>query len=177
MQSFADYQHQHAWTWEHQALVRARTVAGDAPVVNAFNHLRQAILGRQRQVATLKTEVRDMRERMRGELDKSGKGQFDLKQGRGGIADIEFMVQYAVLAQACRYPDLMTFSDNIRILQAMMQHDIVSTEEGRQLADIYRAFRARIHRLTLQQAPALVAEECIAPQAAVVRDCWRRMME
>ena len=176
-QSFADYQHKQAWTWEHQALVRARAVSGDPQVISVFNALRQQVLGLVRDPDKLKIEVRDMRERMRRELDKSGKGQFDLKQGHGGIADIEFMVQYAVLAHACRFPDLITYSDNIRILQAMMQHALVNTDEGRQLADIYRAFRSSIHRLTLRQEPALVAQDGVAQQAAVVQECWRKLME
>jgi glutamate-ammonia-ligase adenylyltransferase len=177
LQSFADYQHKQAWTWEHQALVRARAVAGDAQVIDSFNTLRQQVLGQVRDEGAVKAEVRSMRERMRRELDKSAKGQFDLKQGHGGIADIEFMVQYAVLAHASRYPDLMTYSDNIRILEAMAQHSLVSAEEGRQLADVYRAFRSRIHRLNLRQEPALVAEDSVAQQAALVRDCWQRVME
>lgn len=175
--SFGDYQRDKAWTWEHQALVRARAVAGQAEVIAAFNNIRLQVLARERDQATVQGEVRSMRERMRKELDKSGKGLFDLKQGHGGIADIEFMVQYAALAHAHRHPDLLIFTDNIRILAAMVKEGLIAAEDGEQLTEIYKAFRARIHQLTLKQAAVQVDEQTVAEQCAVVVRCWKNMME
>ncbi len=105
VEAFAEYQHRQAWTWEHQALARARVVAGPTALAERFQIIRREILQRERDPDVLRREVRDMRERMRAELDASTAEVFDLKQGRGGIADIEFVVQYAVLANASRYPE------------------------------------------------------------------------
>jgi glutamate-ammonia-ligase adenylyltransferase len=174
--SFGEYQRSKAWTWEHQALVRARAVAGDSKVVEAFDQIRQQVLASERDQETVREEVRKMRERMRKELDKSGKGLFDLKQGCGGIADIEFMVQYAVLAYAHRQPGLLVYTDNIRGLEAMVKAGLIAEKDGEQLSGIYRAFRARIHQLTLQQAAVLVDEQSVAEQCAVVNQCWKKMM-
>ncbi|MES9976773.1 MAG: bifunctional [glutamate--ammonia ligase]-adenylyl-L-tyrosine phosphorylase/[glutamate--ammonia-ligase] adenylyltransferase, partial [Candidatus Thiodiazotropha sp.] len=97
LETFETYQHNSAWTWEHQALVRARVVAGDKRINDRFEAIRRQVLGRQRDPARLQGEVVEMREKMRASLDKSNPDQFDLKQGTGGIVDIEFMVQYTVL--------------------------------------------------------------------------------
>ncbi|MCB1719988.1 MAG: bifunctional glutamine synthetase adenylyltransferase/deadenyltransferase, partial [Candidatus Competibacteraceae bacterium] len=111
-EAFAEYQRSQAWTWEHQALLRTRVVAGPVALADRFAAIRREILQRERDPVALRQEVRDMRERMRAELDASTEENFDLKQGPGGIADIEFMVQYAVLANAWRWPDLLIFTDN-----------------------------------------------------------------
>src|SRR5690606_23174264 len=105
--AFEEYQRGQAWTWEHQALVRARVVAGDADVARRFEAIRREILARPRDPVVLRGEIRDMRERMRKELSRGGPARFDLKQDRGGIADIEFIVQYAVLRWAAEYPELL----------------------------------------------------------------------
>ncbi|MES9848205.1 MAG: bifunctional [glutamate--ammonia ligase]-adenylyl-L-tyrosine phosphorylase/[glutamate--ammonia-ligase] adenylyltransferase, partial [Candidatus Thiodiazotropha sp.] len=97
LETFETYQHNSAWTWEHQALVKARVVAGDKRINDRFEAIRRQVLGRRRDPARLQGEVVEMREKMRASLDKSNPDQFDLKQGTGGIVDIEFMVQYTVL--------------------------------------------------------------------------------
>src|SRR5690606_23070528 len=112
--AFESYQAEDAWTWEHQALLRARAVAGDAALRDGFERVRRAVLTRPRDVAKLRAEVADMRVRMRAELGRAGPGEFDLKQDAGGIADIEFLVQYLVLAHAAEHPALVDCPDNIR---------------------------------------------------------------
>ena len=104
LDGFAHYQHDQAWTWEHQALVRARAVAGDPGVCSAFEAIRTAVLRRVRDRVEVVQAVQDMRERLRGELDRSREGLYDLKQGRGGLADIEFLLQAAVLMHAAQLP-------------------------------------------------------------------------
>src|SRR5690606_28596463 len=120
-----------AWTWEHQALVRARPLAGCPRLGRKFDALRAEVLGRARDEQGLRREVQEMRQKMRenlathttqGGVDPSAftaAASFDLKQDAGGIVDIEFMVQYAVLAWSCRYPELLRFTDNIRILDGL----------------------------------------------------------
>lgn len=174
--AFAEYQRNQAWTWEHQALVRARVVAGDPHVAQAFAAVRHEVLGRERDLDVLRREVREMRERMRRELSRSDGREFDLKQDAGGIADIEFMVQYGVLAWAHRFPDLLEFTDNIRQIDALARNALVSAEEAQLLADAYRAYRARVHRLTLRDLPALVPADEFAGQRAGVQRVWDRLL-
>ena len=117
-EAFAAYQFQDAWTWEHQALLRARAITGDAGLVKWFENTRKKILTRKRDPLKLKQEVVEMRTRMRRELLKQDPDTFDLKQGRGGIVDIEFLIQYLILLHAHRFPELVTYSDNVRQIRS-----------------------------------------------------------
>ncbi len=176
LSAFDEYQRQDAWTWEHQALVRARVVAGSAAIAGHFAAIRAEILRRARDVGELRREVREMRERMRRELAVGDTACFDLKQGHGGIADIEFMVQYGVLAWAHDHPDLVRFTDNIRILEGMAREGLLEPADARLLADAYRAFRARSHRLVLQDKKAVVGSDEFTDLRAGVQRLWARMM-
>ncbi|MDH5445831.1 MAG: bifunctional [glutamate--ammonia ligase]-adenylyl-L-tyrosine phosphorylase/[glutamate--ammonia-ligase] adenylyltransferase [Gammaproteobacteria bacterium] len=158
LKSFTQYQLEKAWTWEHQALVRARFVAGDPAVGDQFNSVRADILGEERDCQQLHKDVLEMRDRMRGQLDKSKQGLFDLKQGRGGIVDIEFMVQYGVLAFAHKYPELRTWTDNIRLLMVMAAGRVMSPEQVDKLTEAYKTYRGRVHRLKLDEQSGLVPE-------------------
>jgi glutamate-ammonia-ligase adenylyltransferase len=176
-EAFAEYQRNQAWTWEHQALARARVVAGPAALAERFQAIRRDVLGRARDPAALRQDVRDMRERMRAELDASTVEVFDLKQGRGGIADIEFMVQYEILANAHRYPDLLVYPDNIRQLDGLERFGVLSIADAARLRNAYRGLRRRIHRLKLQEQPAQVpVDEAGDDREGVIR-VWRRLME
>jgi [glutamine synthetase] adenylyltransferase / [glutamine synthetase]-adenylyl-L-tyrosine phosphorylase len=175
--AFEKYQETKAWTWEHQALVRTRPVAGDPRIARAFLELRRRILGICRDRAELRREVREMREKMWQEHASRSVDRFDLKRDPGGIADIEFMVQYWVLAHACDHPPLLDYPDNIRILERLVDTGLLPEEEARFLTDTYRAFRDRIHRLTLQESPAVVDSAEFAEEREAVRAMWRRVME
>jgi glutamate-ammonia-ligase adenylyltransferase len=177
LEAFGAYQRSQAWTWEHQALVRARVVAGDPSLGAVFEQTRREVLGRERDRETLRPEVREMRERMRAGLSKAQPGQFDLKQDPGGIADIEFMVQYAVLAWAHAHPDLLDFTDNIRQLEGLARNGLLEPAEAGVLADAYRAYRARAHHLTLRDQPALVPDGEFAELRSRVEQLWRKIME
>ncbi|WP_006788820.1 bifunctional [glutamate--ammonia ligase]-adenylyl-L-tyrosine phosphorylase/[glutamate--ammonia-ligase] adenylyltransferase [Thiorhodospira sibirica] len=156
--AFADYQHHSAWTWEHQALVRARPVAGDAQVARQFLEIRAEILAKARDRQALATEVRTMREKMWAEHSRTAPGYFDLKRDPGGITDIEFIAQYYVLAYANEYPELLTWPDTIRILETLASTALITPDQAQFLIESYRRFRDRIHRQTLQEQPAIVAE-------------------
>ncbi len=177
LNAFEQYQETRAWTWEHQALVRARPVAGDTRIGEAFGELRRRILGICRERGRLRDEVREMREKMWSEHASRQNGSFDLKRDPGGIADIEFMVQYCVLAHACDHPPLLDYPDNIRILERLVECGLLPEADARFLTDTYRAFRDRIHRLTLQESPAVVDAAEFAQEREGVRDLWRRVME
>lgn len=182
--TFHNYLQKSAWIWELQALVRARFVAGEAELHEQFDAIRAEILGQQRDREKLLAEVVKMREKMRQSLSKGSSGgegdgksdKFDLKQDRGGIADIEFMVQYGVLGWAHGHPELLEWSDNIRLLETMSQCEIISSDEAGLLADAYRQYRACSHRLSLQQQTAVVAgEEFNELREGVIR-VWQRLM-
>ncbi len=176
LDAFDEYQNNSAWTWEHQALLRARPVAGDPAVAGRFQEIRRAVLSRERDPDKLRQEVVAMREKMRSSLDKGNQELFDLKQGHGGIADIEFMVQYAVLRWAHSYPDLLDWTDNIRLLDGLAKHGLFAQAEVESLAEAYRSFRSASHRLTLQEKPARVSQDELGSEREKVKNLWDQVM-
>ncbi len=176
LRSFAEYQAADAWTWEHQALVRARPVAGDPEMARRFNAVRRDILTRPRDADELRSQVSSMRAKMREQLDKSRQGEFDLKQGAGGIADIEFMVQFCVLRWASEYPDLVQWTDNIRLLETLSRLELIPGRSAAALADAYRALRAAYHRCTLMDAPTVIGDDALASERARVQDLWAHLL-
>lgn len=176
LEAFEQYQQNAAWTWEHQALLRARPVAGDPAVIGEFQRIRREVLSRERDPEKLQQDVREMREKMRGSLDKSNERQFDIKQGVGGIADIEFMVQYSVLRWANKHPDLLDWTDNIRLLESLARHRLFEGEVAEQLAENYRALRAVYHRKALSELPGLVTADELRVERDAVQGLWKRLM-
>lgn len=172
--AFEDYQRDKAWTWEHQALLRARTVAGDRGLAQEFEALRRRVLCQPRRQPALRAEIVKMRERMRAELDTSESGRFDLKQGRGGITDIEFLVQYFVLLHADAYPELVHWSDNIRQLESLANARVISAATAESLAEIYRTYRQRLHRLALDRAGKSVPETELSNERAAIGRLWQQ---
>nr|WP_207280724.1 bifunctional [glutamate--ammonia ligase]-adenylyl-L-tyrosine phosphorylase/[glutamate--ammonia-ligase] adenylyltransferase [Thiocystis violacea] len=175
--SFTTYQERDAWTWEHQALVRARPVAGDPGLARSFQEARRAILQRERDPETLRAQVREMRARMRESLDKTRDGCFDLKQGAGGIADIEFMVQYAVLRWAAAHPELTDWTDNVRLLETLARLDLLPGQAAQDLTETYKSLRAAYHRGALQEQPKTIPDDELLPERERVRELWRGLME
>lgn len=176
--AFERYQQESAWTWEHQALVRARMVVGDPALCARFEQARADVLRRRRNADELRTQVAAMRERMRRELAAPDAAKFDLKQGRGGVADIEFVVQYEVLRRAADTPALVEFTDNIRLLEVLADAGHLASAEASLLTDAYRAYRSRIHRLALLGQPAVIEPDAeLAGFREKVADFWRRHME
>ena len=174
--AFEKYQRESAWTWEHQALVRARPVAGSARLGMAFDGLREGLLCEARETQKLREEVVGMRNKMREHLDKSDSENFDLKHGPGGIVDIEFMVQYAALAWAGRAPSIVRYTDNIRILESLAATDLVPAEQALELIEAYKAYRSEGHRLALQQLPGVVSSERFADERKIVQASWQQLL-
>jgi glutamate-ammonia-ligase adenylyltransferase len=178
VQGFSSYQQESAWTWEHQALVRARFVAGDPEVAGQVAAVRRDILCRQRDSQRLGREVVQMRDKMRKHLlprKLPSDELFHLKQGEGGIVDIEFMVQYGVLAWAHRVTELARWSDNIRILEVLGREGLFEPDECAALTDAYIAYRSAAHQLSLQQQPAVVPVERFTGERAAVRAKWHQL--
>lgn len=173
--AFDRYQREDAWTWEHQALLRGRIVAGDPVMTSEFEVVRKRILTEYVHWDSLKTDVAEMRQRMRTELGKGTVEMFDLKQDTGGVTDIEFIAQYLVLREARHEVDLIRYSDNIRQLEALARHGILPADVAESLADAYRDYRKRMHHLALAGKPALVSRGDVANLSATVTDVWRRV--
>ncbi len=169
-----NYQQDDAWTWEHQALLRARAVAGSPDVCDAFEKLRVHALTNYVRRDTLGEEVVKMRSRMRGESNKSNAEQFDIKQGEGGLIDIEFLVQYLVLLDAPAYPQLLEYSDNIRQLDALRDTAILDAADTEGLADAYRAYRVRMHLLSLAGESRIVGSDEFNDERVLVNRLWQQ---
>lgn len=155
--AFERYQEENAWTWEHQALLRARSVAGSERIAREFERIRHDTLMHRVRRESLRDDVIKMRRRMRSELDRSSDACFDLKHGAGGIGDIEFLVQFLVLDNAERFPAVIEFSDNIRQLDALAGSGCLDAAVAAELQDAYRAYRLAVHHLVLDEQPPIVA--------------------
>lgn len=177
LKSFASYQTQEAWTWEHQALVRARPVVGDPALIKGFDRIRREVLCREREPKPLRSDVRAMRERMCENLDRTRNGWFDLKQGHGGIADIEFMVQYLVLRWAARCPELADWTDNVRLLETLARFDLLPGTAAADLTGAYKTLRAAYHRSALQKQPTCIPNAQLVEPREQVRAWWQELME
>lgn len=187
LSAFNRYQSQEAWTWEHQALVRARVLVGCRQLAGDFEQVRAAVLGRPRDLEQLRREVSEMRTKMRDNLgtrvtqagmaDKAflAESEFNLKQDAGGIVDIEFMVQYAALAWSHQHPQLLRYTDNIRILDGLEQAGLMTGDEVRLLQDAYKAYRAAAHRQSLQKRPGVVSGDQFHDERRAVMRTWREL--
>jgi glutamate-ammonia-ligase adenylyltransferase len=159
IESYRNYLIERAWTWEHQALVRARAITGDPQVIKRFDEIRAEVLSMGRDEKNLAIDVKDMREKMAKELDKIEKGFFNLKQGRGGIIDIEFLVQYLTLLHAGKNPKFKLWPDVVRLLGSMVHAGILDEVSAQTLKNAYLIYRFQIHRLSLQKASNIVEND------------------
>lgn len=175
-EAFADYQQNEAWTWEHQALVRARVVYGDPQLQQQFDAIRRQILTNVRDGDTLRTEVREMREKMRAHLGNKHRDRFDIKADAGGITDIEFITQYLVLRYAHDKPKLTRWSDNVRILELLAQNDIMDEQEAQALTRAYTTLRDALHHLALQELPGNVGLERFTAEREQVEASWLKWL-
>jgi len=179
--AFANYQNTQAWTWEHQALVRARVVAGDRRLVENFDTVRREVLCKPRNIEKLRTDVIDMRRKMRDQLrprdtETTANPVFDLKHGSGAIVDIEFMVQYAVLAWAHDHPALTRWTDNIRILETLAAEQLLDENTALGLIDAYKSYRSCAHRLSLQQKKGRAAIIEFKELRGLVSSAWTLLL-
>ncbi len=177
LRSFREYEFQEAWTWEHQSLLRARAVAGDGSLRAAFEDARVEVLRKAVRRGDLRDEVRKMRAKMRENLSKAGPGQVDLKQDAGGVADLEFLVQYWMLKWADRYPEIVIFSDNIRQLESLASGNLVPQSRVDFLVNTYRRYRERLHHLSLNGAKNVIADTEFVEERRGVVAIWEEVME
>jgi glutamate-ammonia-ligase adenylyltransferase len=176
MEAFRKYQLEAAWVWEHQALTRARYSAGDKAVGEAFERIRCEVLRQPRDLAKLRTDIVEMRQKMRDAHATKGdlrETVFDLKHDPGGLVDVEFIVQYLVLGHSHCHPELTGNLGNIALLKIAAGLGLISAELAEQVRNAYRDFRRLQHGLRLNGTKARVAVDSVADKVAVVRELWR----
>jgi len=173
---FATYETENAWTWEHQALCRARFILGCHELLECFTAVRLTVLSKPRVLLELANEVVSMREKMRAHLAKGDAENIDLKQDAGGIADIEFIVQFMLLTHTNTFPSLAKWPDNVRILADLARLSLITKAEADILNQAYLEYRNYAHRLALQNAPLAAINPSIADFQTKVKAIWNKYL-
>ena len=173
LSGFEHYQNQEAEVWEHQSLVRARAVAGDAELCEQFEKVRRNILCKKRDQEFLREEILKMRNRMTDHHDADE----DIKLGVGGVVDIEFMVQFIVLAFANQYPELTTYSDNIRILEIAGDCEVLDRDDADQLTWAYTALRSQMHQHMMDMSDTHLDEDIMNSYRKTVNRIWEQLFD
>ncbi len=174
MAAFAAYQRQHAWVWEHQALTRARFSAGDARIGEQFEAIRTEVLRQPRELDTLRREIVVMRQKMH-DGHPNDSSLFDIKHDRGGMVDIEFMVQFLVLAYSNKFPQLAAHKGNLALLKRSGECGLIDPQQAEYVCSIYRNLRALQHKMRLNnqtQCRVDAAEINTAP----VLELWDQLL-
>lgn len=171
--AFREYQASRAWVWEQQALIRARAVAGDPALMAAFERTRRELLCRPRSAESLREEIKKMRKRITAQHGAN----VDLKRGVGGIVDLEFIVQYLVLAWAHAHPNLATYSDNVRILEEVGNAGVLPEEDAERLVLAYLALRGQDHYQTLDLPESAEAAARLTTYRQAVCDMWEKLFD
>lgn len=176
IKGFEEYQKNKAWNWEHQALVKARAISGDADVGDRFEKIRAEILCLDREDLELKNDIRDMRARMNNHRRPAHTHCFDIKNDPGGIIDIEFLVQFLIMQNAGHCPSLLKWTDIVRQLNSLALAGIFDDKTAYILKQAYLVFRFYIHRLTLQERPTVLPEDQFVEIRDQVRLLWRHYL-
>lgn len=172
VQAFDQYQHTQAWTWEHQALIRARMISGNAHLTAEFDRIRRSVLTRQRDAASLRQDVLDMRQKMREALGSKQAGQFHLKHDAGGMVDIEFIAQYGVLSCAHATPPLLEATATRKLLRGLQQCNWLTQAQADVLYSAYAQYRQRSHQRALQEQSSTLDATEFADLRAQVTQIW-----
>jgi glutamate-ammonia-ligase adenylyltransferase len=160
-----------AWTWEHQALTRARVAAGTPAVARRFEGIRRSVLTAPRDAAALRDEIRVMREKVRAARPVPA-GRYDVKHSPGGMMDVEFAVQFLVLSQSAAHPVLLDNAGNIALLQRAEGQGLLPLGVGRAAADAYRELRRAQHQARLDERATQFEPDSLAVQRDAVLALW-----
>jgi glutamate-ammonia-ligase adenylyltransferase len=173
--SYSNYQQQRgsntAWTWEHQAMTRARCVLGSTELHQWFDAVRHAVISTPRDVGKLCTEIVDMRAKVRGAYPVK-RGQFDVKHSMGAMVEIEFVVQFLVLSQCAKHPELLANVGNIALLQRAQACGLLQGNVGDDAALAYRTLRQIQHKARLNEEPTQVDESAVEWERAAGLALW-----
>ena len=172
METYREYLLQDAWTWEHQALVRTRLIYGDPAIAQRFAAIRAEVLALPRPKEKLRTEVLEMRQKLR---EHHGVDSIEVKHALGGVVDLEFISQYLVLAYGGQYPALYQYSDNIRILDAAAAAGLMPLSQAQELQQAYQDLRGVSHRLTLEPADSSLLPDLSAAMHKVQLS-WQQVL-
>lgn len=175
--AFERYQQRQAWTWEHQAQVRARVIAGAPALAASFAKVRDVTLSNQRDLKGLQHDILEMRDRMVRQHGSKHVSRFDLKQDSGGLIDIEFMVQYLVLAYAAHHQQLLRYSDNMRLLDMAASLGLLSHNTAASLQGIYLEYRTELHKRALNLQNSVLDGDACARERNLVREAWQHLFE
>ena len=174
--AFRDYQLQHAWVWEHQALTRARFCAGDRALGEKFEAIRTEILRQPRDLATLRREVLAMRQRMLEQHGSGSQESFDIKHDRGGLIDVEFIVQYLILGNARQHPRLCGNLGNIALLGIAADLGLIPAAAAAAVRDAYREYRRMQHVMRLNAGRrARVERATVSRRIEAVLALWQQV--
>ena len=178
--AYANYQQQRgsntAWTWEHQAMTRARCVLGAEPLRQQFEQIREGVITASRDPALLRLEIVAMRDKVRAARPVKG-DLFDVKHSRGGMVDVEFAVQYLVLSQSAQQPALRANVGNIALLQRAEAACLLPPGVGEGAANAYRALRRVQHQARLNEAPTQVAPDSLEAERTAVLALWAAVFD
>jgi [glutamine synthetase] adenylyltransferase / [glutamine synthetase]-adenylyl-L-tyrosine phosphorylase len=177
LEAFSQYQLDQAWAWEHQALVRARTISGDMRICKRFHELRKKIIAQPRDTDILKHSIISMRDRLINKYGNRRPGKFDLKYDSGGLTDIDFIMQYMVLANAFRHPDLAEWSNSIRLLDVLEKINLIPKSYTDTLLKANMRYRKTINRLSLQERSTYVEAEDFKGLRSEVIEIWNKIMK
>ncbi len=173
---FEDYQRNKAWTWEQQALLRARAISGSEPVRREFDRIRQSVLVRVREPGKILADVVEMREKMRTHLSSKQGDEVNIKQDEGGMVDIEFVTQTGLLLNAYAYPELLESTSTIEFLPMLVNTGWFGADEAEDLAMAYRAFRQLANRQALQVELPEDINSLVQPHRDRVSEIWNRLI-
>jgi glutamate-ammonia-ligase adenylyltransferase len=174
--AFRDYQLNAAWTWEHQALTRARFIAGAPALAAAFAQLRRDVIGRVREPEKLRRDVLEMRKKIEASHSRSARPQddlFDVKHSRGGVIDLEFIVQYLILQGGQAHPALLEVHDNATALESASTLGLIPVSLARAATTAYATYRLWMHRERLRGNETVRAPRAeLQVHEAAVRELW-----
>ncbi|MDO6763732.1 bifunctional [glutamate--ammonia ligase]-adenylyl-L-tyrosine phosphorylase/[glutamate--ammonia-ligase] adenylyltransferase [Agarivorans sp. 1_MG-2023] len=175
IEAFEQYQLTEAWTWEHQALVRARVIYGDGELAQGFEQVRRKILAIPRDAKDLAKQVQEMRNKMKDHLSRETDELLDLKQSAGGMVDIEFIAQYLVLLNTEKHPELSKWTDNVRIFESCAELGLLEATQAQGLTQCYLDIRDECHRCGLQGLPRLANKAEFELDLSIVTDTWQQL--
>ncbi len=174
--AYEKYLKNEAWLWEHQALIRARPVTNDQSLQEEFSRIRREVLCQLRDIMEVKCSIIEMREKILLEHGSKDGAKFNIKKDKGGIVDIEFIVQFLVLAHAHKNNKICVYTDNIRILDACSQTGLIEQETAEELKEIYLVYRKHLHKLNLQMLPETVMANEFEEERSIVQNHWASLL-
>ena len=176
IESFLQYQRSEAWTWEHQALVRARAVCGDPELASRFEWVRREILRLKRDTGTLKRAILKMRKRITEREDQKDPDLFDIKHHAGGLVDIEFLVQFIVLSRAHEQPGITSHTNLLDLIEAFRDLELMPPGDAAILEEGYTRYMSTINKLALDNRPAIVEPKDLYSLRQKILEVWERVV-